>query len=75
MDVPHEEMDVEPEGTRVIDLMARLEESLKRPRGGARRKAPEAAPVAESRAAGATASRPRRRREPAKTRTTKRKSA
>ena len=36
MDVPHEEMDVEPEGTRVIDLMARLEESLKRPRGGAR---------------------------------------
>lgn len=75
MDVPHDEIDVEPEGTRVIDLMARLEESLKRPKGSAAKKARRAEPEAEPRTARTKTARARPRPEPAKPRSTRRRSA
>ena len=55
MDVPREEIVDEPEGTRVIDLMARLQESLTRVRGGTKRasSAGDAEPRAAKKAAGA----------------------
>ena len=55
MDVPREEIVDEPEGTRVIDLMARLQESLTQARGGTKRasSAGDAEPRAAKKAGGA----------------------
>ena len=73
MDVTREEIDAEPEGTRVIDLMARLEESLKRPRAGTKAKRAEA--HAESHSSRSKPVRTKQRGEARKTRTTRRRSA
>ena len=84
MDVPREDISQEPEGTRVIDLMARLEESLKQGRGGngakpkrgeTTREASETRAVRKPRSAKTAASRTRPSGEPAKTRPTRRRSA